>query len=187
VLPVCILKYFPRNHSMSAKKGQAAMEYLMTYGWAIVVLVVVIAALMATGAFNPSYLIAEECTLQPDLSCTGHVLYLDTGGTPQLEFRISNGLGYDILLSGVNITTSNGDVYDAYTLDPVGTRIEQGEAAKISMELNGLLTHKDEVERMRVSLTYVSCAPEVNPGCTEDEPEHVISGRIVAHTAEETS
>ena len=172
---------------MSAKKGQAAMEYLMTYGWAIVVLVVVIAALMATGAFNPSYLIAEECTLQPDLSCTGHVLYLDTGGTPQLEFRISNGLGYDILLSGVSITTTNGDVYDAYTLDLVGTKIEQGEATKISMELDGLNTYKDEVERLRVSLKYVSCAPEVNPECISSGPEHVISGRIVAHTAEETS
>ena len=170
---------------MSSKKGQAAMEYLMTYGWALVALVVVIAALMATGAFNPSYLIAEECTLQPDLSCTGHVLYLDTSETPQLEFRISNGLGYDIVLSGVNITTSNGDVYEDYSLDISGDEIDQGETAIVSMELDGLPTHKDEVERFRVSLKYISCAPEVNPGCTEDEPEHVISGRIVAHTAEE--
>ena len=172
---------------MSSKKGQAAMEYLMTYGWALVALVIVIAALMATGAFNPSYLIAEECTLQPDLSCTGHVLYLDTGGTPQLEFRISNGLGYDIILSGVNVTTSNGDRYESYDLDPVGAEIEQGETAIISMELDGLDTYKDEVERMRVGLRYITCAPEVNPECDVDGPEHIISGRIVAHTAVETS
>ena len=169
---------------MSSKKGQAAMEYLMTYGWAIVVLVVVIAALMATGAFNPSYLIGEECTLQPDLSCTGHVLYLDTGGTPQLEFRISNGLGYDMRLTGITVTTND---QTEYTDTSYGVIIPQGTTYDISMPLNELLTHKDEVERMRVSLTYVSCAPEVNPGCTESEPEHVISGRIVAHTAVETS
>ncbi|MCP4646642.1 MAG: hypothetical protein GY852_02760 [bacterium] len=170
---------------MSSKKGQAAMEYLMTYGWAIVALVIVIGALMATGAFNPSYLIAEECTLQPDLSCTGHVLYLDTGGTPQLEFRISNGLGYDIILSEVEVTTSNGDLYEDFSLDISGYEIEQGETAIISMELDGLDTYKDEVERVKVSLRYITCAPEVNPDCDPDGPEHVISGRIVAHTAEE--
>ena len=169
---------------MSAKKGQAAMEYLMTYGWAIVVLVVVIAALMATGAFNPSYLIAEECTLQPDLSCTGHVLYLDTSGTPQLEFRISNGLGYDMRLTGVTVTTSDQVVYEDTSYNMI---VPQGETQIIEMPLDGMLTYKDEVERMRVGLTYISCAPEVNPDCLSSGPEHTISGRIVAHTAEETS
>lgn len=34
------------------KKGQSALEYLMTYGWALVVIVIVIAALFAFGVFN---------------------------------------------------------------------------------------------------------------------------------------
>lgn len=33
-------------------KAQAAMEYLMTYGWAILILVVVVAALFAMGVFK---------------------------------------------------------------------------------------------------------------------------------------
>ncbi len=66
--------FFPMI-SMRNMKGQAAMEYLMTYGWALVALVVVIAALMATGVFNPSYMVSEECTMQPDLSCGAYVLY----------------------------------------------------------------------------------------------------------------
>ena len=33
-------------------KGQSALEYLMTYGWALVVIVIVIAALFAFGVFN---------------------------------------------------------------------------------------------------------------------------------------
>jgi len=161
------------------------MEYLMTYGWALIALVAVIAALMATGAFNPSYLIAEECTLQPDLACTGHLLYLDAGGTPQLEFRISNGLGYDILLDSVELTTNDGTVYESYDLDPAWDRIEQGDATKIKMALGGLATHKDDVERMKVSLKYISCTPEVNADCNPEGPEHTISGRIVAHTLQE--
>ena len=35
-------------------KGQTAMEYLMTYGWAILIVIVVIAALYSMGVFTPS-------------------------------------------------------------------------------------------------------------------------------------
>ncbi len=37
-------------------KNQSAMEYLMTYGWAILVIAVVLAALFQLGVFNPSNL-----------------------------------------------------------------------------------------------------------------------------------
>ncbi len=36
------------------KKAQAAMEYLMTYGWAILIVIIVAAALIALGIFNPA-------------------------------------------------------------------------------------------------------------------------------------
>jgi uncharacterized protein (UPF0333 family) len=36
------------------KKAQSALEYLMTYGWAILIIVIVGAALYALGVFNPS-------------------------------------------------------------------------------------------------------------------------------------
>lgn len=157
------------------------MEYLMTYGWALVALVVVIGAIMATGVFNPSYLIAEECTLQPDLSCTGHLLHIDEGGTPQLEFRISNGLGYDIRLTGVKITTNDGTTYEDNSYNVM---IPQGTDYTIGMTLSELSATKGETEKLRVSINYVSCAPEVNPECSSGSPEHTVSGRIVAHTLE---
>lgn len=36
-----------------SKKTQSALEYLMTYGWAILIIVIVGAALFALGVFNP--------------------------------------------------------------------------------------------------------------------------------------
>ena len=36
----------------SGKKAQSAMEYLMTYGWAILIIAVVLAALYSLGLFN---------------------------------------------------------------------------------------------------------------------------------------
>lgn len=45
----------------SVKKGQGALEYLMTYGWALLVIVVVGAALFALGVLNPSTYTQKSC------------------------------------------------------------------------------------------------------------------------------
>lgn len=42
-------------------KGQGAMEYLMTYGWALLVIVVVGAALFALGVLNPNTYTQKRC------------------------------------------------------------------------------------------------------------------------------
>jgi len=41
------------------KKGQAAMEFLMTYGWALLVVLIAIGALAFFGVLNPSRFFAE--------------------------------------------------------------------------------------------------------------------------------
>src|SRR3990172_5496316 len=43
------------------RKGQGAMEYLMTYGWALLVIVVVGGALFALGVLNPSTYTQKRC------------------------------------------------------------------------------------------------------------------------------
>ncbi len=40
--------------SMLTKKGQSALEYMMTYGWAILIIVIVAVILYSMGIFNPS-------------------------------------------------------------------------------------------------------------------------------------
>jgi hypothetical protein len=167
---------------MRTMKGQAAMEYIMTYGWALVALIAVIAAITATGAFNPSYLISEECTLQPDLACNGHVLYAE-GDKVTLQFRVNNGLGYDIEVTGVTVTTSDQEPYEDYRIED-GDVIEQGTAKIITVDLDKMAPTVGDTERIRMSITYLSCAPEVNPDCDEDEPVHTVSGRIVARIEE---
>ncbi|MEM3418484.1 MAG: hypothetical protein QW285_05270, partial [Candidatus Nanoarchaeia archaeon] len=69
------------------KKAQAALEYLMTYGWAILVIVIVIAALYALGVFTPKA--SVPCT-----PCFSSFAYLDhsyDSGTKNLTLKIRNG------------------------------------------------------------------------------------------------
>jgi len=44
------------------RKGQGALEYLMTYGWALLVVVVVGAALYSLGVLNPGTYAKQACT-----------------------------------------------------------------------------------------------------------------------------
>ena len=52
------------------EKGQAAMEYLMTYGWAILIIIVVVGALFAMGVFRTE----TTVTCSP---CFGYFAYVD--------------------------------------------------------------------------------------------------------------
>ncbi|MFC1768672.1 hypothetical protein ACFLZX_02815 [Nanoarchaeota archaeon] len=55
-----------------AKKGQAAMEFLMTYGWAILVVLIAIGALAYFGVLSPDKFLPEKCVI-----ATGSGLFCD--------------------------------------------------------------------------------------------------------------
>ena len=85
------------------KKGQTAMEYLMTYGWAILIIIIVAAALFALGVFNPGTFTQSTATGFPGLQVQAGGWKLDsTAGTYTLIF--SNIVGNRITVIGVNAT-----------------------------------------------------------------------------------
>ena len=53
---------------MFRKKAQSAMEYLMTYGWAILIVLIALAALFYLGVFSPST--PNVCTVSAPFTCT---------------------------------------------------------------------------------------------------------------------
>ena len=51
-------------------KLQSAMEYLMTYGWAILVIAIVLVALYALGVFNGTAFLQPSCIASSGYICT---------------------------------------------------------------------------------------------------------------------
>ena len=82
------------------KKGQAAMEFLMTYGWAILVVLIVIGALAYFGVLSPSTLLPEKCTFPVSLSCTDH-----TVGQAQITLIMLNGAGRDMVVKSISASS----------------------------------------------------------------------------------
>ncbi len=90
------------------KKGQAAMEFLMTYGWAILVVLAAIGALAYFGVLSPESFLPEKCMLEPGVDCTGFKV------TPtETTLVMRNGMGRDLTVNGVaigNCNSTTGDV-----------------------------------------------------------------------------
>ncbi|MFH1331789.1 MAG: hypothetical protein ABIH63_00710 [archaeon] len=93
------------------KRAQAAMEFLMTYGWAILVVLVAIGALAYFGVLNPSRFLPSSCTLIPGLGCDEHKA-TSAGAT----LIIRNGMGSDVTVNSITFATQTG-VVDGCTPD----------------------------------------------------------------------
>lgn len=73
------------------KKGQAAMEFLMTYGWAILVVLAAIGALAYFGVLSPKNLLPSSCTVSAGFGCS-NAKAVGTGA----ELILRNNMGEDI-------------------------------------------------------------------------------------------
>ena len=62
------------RNSCRKHKAQSAMEYLMTYGWAILVLSVVLAVLYSMGVLNPNTYSTQECAISSGFNCLSYTM-----------------------------------------------------------------------------------------------------------------
>ena len=81
------------------RKSQAALEYLVTYGWAILAIVIVAAILWYFGIFNPSKYTGSK---QSGGSATLSVIDYPTTGTTGVSVKFGNSAG--ATLNTVNST-----------------------------------------------------------------------------------
>ncbi|MFH1500840.1 MAG: hypothetical protein ABIE22_02740 [archaeon] len=88
-----------------SKKGQAAMEFLMTYGWAILAAIVVIAVLAWFGVFNLGNLAPSACVISPPFSCEEYGISAANG----VRLVIRNGYGDTVSIAGINVTGCDKD------------------------------------------------------------------------------
>lgn len=82
------------------KRAQAAMEFLMTYGWAILVVLAAIGALAYFGVLSPGKFVPESCMLPS----TSGLACLDFSVTEtEAHLFVMNSGGRDLILNNITI------------------------------------------------------------------------------------
>ena len=92
-------------------KAQSAMEYLMTYGWAILIIAVILAALDFLGVFNTGTFIGSSCLATPGYLCSNPVMTANANGPNLLLFNFKQDSGetlYNVSFACAASSTSQG-------------------------------------------------------------------------------
>jgi len=160
---------------MQNKKGQAAIEYLMTYGWAILVIVAVLAILIGSGLFSSKSFSTNSIVSPPQLGITKFYLSGDShGNQPQLLVNISNNFGYKIKVVNVNATYREMSVLVAKN-----EKLAQGGSMLVNFDFAGRSPRPSSGTTAKVDLRveYINCYEAINPECSE-----ILDGQSYKHT-----
>jgi hypothetical protein len=126
------------------KKGQAAMEFLMTYGWALLVVLVVIGALYQFDVFNLQKVLPKKCVFAAGMNCADHTVYSNGG----VLMAITNGIGSDIQVTELHFKSSNNIIGCSYRTDK-GVNVPRGKTVNFAMLQDydeNALCNKDTME-----------------------------------------
>jgi hypothetical protein len=87
------------------RRGQIALEYLITYGWGFLLIIVTLGMLSYAGMLSPSNFLPPRCDFGVQLACED--FKVDTG-TISLQFR--NNFGEDVRIIGASVFYANATI-----------------------------------------------------------------------------
>ena len=129
-----------------AEKGQAATEFLMTYGWAILAVIVIIGALAYFGAFSQGKYVTGQAIVNAPFYITDSNVLASLGTDGGVNLELKNGGEdyniYSIKISGCGTLTlgtpqllSFGSKANFQILCDAGTDLTEGKTFKGDIEI----------------------------------------------------
>lgn len=98
------------------RKGQAAVEFLMTYGWAILAAVIAIGVLAYFGVFSPGKYVTDSAIVTAPFYVNAQNIQADTGGgSSGIVMELRNNGGEDLNVTSVSIDGSSPNVDCTWT------------------------------------------------------------------------
>lgn len=139
--------------------GQAALEFLSTYGFAFLLIVVMIAALSYFGILTPANLLPDRCSLGSTLGCVEQRIRND-GTDIFAEFIIQNNIGnpVTILTSQFNLTSDFSDSasctsgIDGESYGPGDFQLPGGQRARVVCNMGAIAAWPGVGQKARVGI-----------------------------------
>ena len=159
-----------------SKRSQSALEYMMTYGWAILIIVIVAVILYSMGIFNPSSSITTTITGFQSLGVT-QAACINSVNNQILELYVTNNVGYPINLTKINVTGNNG----VTVTQDIGSLLYPGHSS--SFYVNGVCNKSSSSYSGSATITYMEIGqplpgPYISTGKVANVPVNLNPNKV---------
>src|SRR3989338_5913348 len=113
------------------KKSQAALEFLTTYAWAFLVIIIMIASLAYFGVLKPSKILPDRCNFGAEMTCVDY--RIDDAPSNVFNLRLKNNAGEPIVVDTAAVSSDSTPKYSC--TNPagfIGTIWPTGEAKDLA-------------------------------------------------------
>ena len=86
-------------------KSRAALEFLTTYGWAFLVILIMVSTLAYFGILSPSKLLPDRCNFGAEISCDKNRMVVSAVAENTLQMQLTNNFGSAVVVTTGRITT----------------------------------------------------------------------------------
>ena len=122
------------------------MEYVMTYGWAILAVMIVIGFVVNYANINPADFMGEECNFDVGLICNDFAIY--ESGADNIALSVTNGFSKSITIT--NIEFSGGFEYN----EPLSSTIEIAPTETKLIKITAPIIASFRNEKVDITIKY---------------------------------
>jgi len=164
-------------------KSQASLEFLTTYAWAFLVIMITIGALYYFGVFDFSKILPQRCFFSSQFECLDFVILEN-----EVRVKLYNNIGEDIRIKNFQITNDASNPLDCETLQLPGPLeysipdlpglldYEWGYGTDLNVSFKDCSEGGLSIgERIEAKISMVFCS-SATPSC----PEHTTSGKMAS-------
>lgn len=154
------------------KQGQSALEFLTSYGWAFLVILIMMGTLTSFGILKPDKLLPDRCNFGAEFEC--HDFQMSTT-SDSIKVRLKNNAGDTIKISSMTASVESAIVLECDSPDISGTwaisNIKDFTFSACNTEEVGFI--KGEKDKVLIKIKYY--ATKSGEGYT-----HEVNGEIFA-------
>lgn len=164
-------------------RGQSAIEYMVTYGWALLIIAIAFAMLLAFVTL-PSRATPNECSFTSTVTCVDFILGSSSGRTTTMTINMTNSQQYP-LLDPELVVEVNGKNSSLTTCTPTYVQPQKEIYCSVTLPINtsqGTLLSGNlylNITNCALSSNYISSGLQTD--CT-GAAEQTIIGHYVGHT-----
>ncbi len=117
---------------MKRGKSQYSIEFLVTYGWALLIIGVIMGVIYSFGWLDPSNFLPQKCTFYGQIGCKDFYLSQEN-----FNLTLINNFGVDLYVKGLGFSIGEKEIYSERDWEKENLKLwKRGSSVKVGLKLN---------------------------------------------------